>query len=95
MFPKSWEGLRGTLGVQLAHLRDHIATLPVMVGVGKSRMVFSLTPQRKEKMLAIKSEGRYMHTAENLAAEFGLPSWRINELRAKFKAELEAAACAS
>ena len=62
MFPKSWEGLRGTLDVQLAHLRDHIATLPVMVGFGKSRMVFSLTPQRKAKMLALKSEGRYMHT---------------------------------
>lgn len=91
--PMVWEGLRGTLGVQLAQLREHIETLPIVVGSGKARVVFELTPARKAKMLAKKAEDRYMHPVEALAAEFGVPVWRINEWRTKFRAEAET--CAS
>lgn len=80
----------GTLGVQLAHLRQHLVMLdgasvlnPTKV---KSPGQKALTQDQRARILA-RSERKYLAGSERLSRELGIPEQTIKHVRATYELE--------
>lgn len=85
--PNSWEGLRGTLGVQLAHLRAHVAAMGVLIpGLTHGQKARSARPEDGVsadliKRIVARKHGKWAEPARVIADDMGITPWRVEYFR--------------
>lgn len=96
--PIGWQGLRGTLGVQLAHLHEQVAAqvLPVPKQPSRhfrgTRAADGLSAAQVARIVA-RNGGKWVEPAKALAAALGITRWRVEALRERERERM--AKCAS
>lgn len=96
--PLVWSGLRGTLGVQVAHLAEHLERLAdVLPGLTQGQKARNARPEDGVsadllKRIVARKNGKWAEPAKTISDELKISRWRVEYFR---KREREGAVCVS